>query len=93
MEDGPPQQVPSLVSVGMKHDYGAAAESDMTIEVQSKLGNRARRLFVPVGEFNSVAFPVGINRVFPRCAGPVAPQVTSSRLTGATPTLAQEAGI
>jgi hypothetical protein len=56
----------------------------MMIETRSNLCNKPRRLFVPVSEFSFAAFPVGISRIFPRCAGPVTLQVTSSRRTGTT---------
>jgi hypothetical protein len=56
----------------------------MRIEVQSKHRTRARRLFVPVGEFSFAAFPVGPSRIIPRGAGPVALQATSSRRSGTT---------
>jgi hypothetical protein len=61
----------------------------MQIELQSRHRNRARRLFVPVSESSSAASPVVISRLFPRCAGAVALQVTSSRRTGTTLTRSQ----
>jgi hypothetical protein len=60
----------------------------MGIEVQTRIRNGARRLFVPVSDFRFAAFPVGTNRILPCCGGPVAPQVTPNRQTGTT--LAQQ---
>jgi hypothetical protein len=61
----------------------------MRIELQSKFRSRVRRLFLPASQFNVAAFLVGISRLFPRCAGVVALQLTSTRRTGTTPTKQQ----
>ena len=61
----------------------------MKLAIESKLRSEAYRLFVPVTRFSFANFPIEITRILPRCAGPVALQVTSSRRTGTTPTQRQ----
>jgi hypothetical protein len=81
------QHVATFESLGTKHEYGTAAESNMRIAIQSKLRGKARRLFVPVSEFSFASFPIEVTRISARCAGRVASPVSLSRRTGATPTM------